>query len=674
MGGTLFLVATAALLGGALGAILWPSGSGARRVAMLAACLGSLAALASATVVLVAGAPWTLQAPGLLAPFGGLSLSLDRLGAFFLALIGFTGAPAALYGLGYTRHLDPSPRGRLMHAMVNLFLLGMCLVPAASNTVTLLFGWELMAIASYVLVVADPTQPDAPAAGLWYAVMTHAGFLALLAAFLILGQDGSGEFAALRQRALALSPGARTWAFGLALLAFGSKAGLLPVHVWLPRAHPAAPSHVSALMSAAMVKLGLYGFIRVVFDLLPPGPPWWGGLLLTLGVATALAGVLYAVAESHLKRVLAYSTIENIGVIFVAVGFAVLMRGYGYQALAAMGLAVGLLHALNHAAFKSLLFLSAGAVVHGAHSAALEDFGGLIRRMPHTALFCLIGVLGLAALPPLNGFPSEWLTFQLLVAGTRDTAPELAVVLPLALAGVALSAGLAAVAGVRLFGMTFLALPRSRAAAQATEATPSMRWAMVVPAAACLVLGFMPTSVFPMLNALVADLGLPARQMSLGASLALPLVGSRLWPAGVLLALAAGAVVVMAVLRARKRAGTARVAGVWNCGNPGQSARSEYTAASFAEPLRRVFTGFYQPTQEVTVLSHPVSRYFVQSVAYRTRVAPWMEQALYAPVLRLARWLSRQAARIQVDSIHVYLAYLPGALLLLLLLSHWIGR
>jgi formate hydrogenlyase subunit 3/multisubunit Na+/H+ antiporter MnhD subunit len=674
MGSPLFLVMTAALLAGAIVPALWPSGAGARRLSMIAAFIGSLAAIGAAWPVLMTGVPWTLHYPGLLAPFGGVSLTLDRLGAFFLALIGFTGAPAAVFGLGYMAHADRSPRGRIVHALINLFLLGMGLVPAAGNVVTLLFGWELMAVASYLLVVGDLTQEDGPSAGLWYGVMTHAGFLALMAALMILVQDGSSEFAALRERAAALGPAARTWVFALALFACGSKAGLLPVHVWLPRAHPAAPSHASALMSAAMVKLGLYAFIRVTFDLLPPGPAWWGGVVLTIGVATALAGVLYAVAELHIKRVLAYSTIENIGVIFVALGFALLMRGYGYNELAAMGLVVCLLHALNHAVFKSLLFLAAGAVVHGVHSAALEDFGGLIRRMPQTAVFCLIGVLGLAALPPLNGFPSEWLVFQLLIAGARHTAPELAIVLPLALAGVALSAGLAAVAGVRLFGMTFLALPRSEAADRTVEAAPFMRWAMVVPATACLALGLAPTAVLPTLGGLAGDLGLPVQPMGAGLSLSLPMVGSRLWPIAVLLVLAAGALLVFIAMRARRRAGTIRVQGIWNCGRVGQSALSEYTAASFAEPLKRVFTGFYRPTDEVTTLSHPVSPYFVQSVAYRTAVAPWIEQALYSPVTRLARWASRHVGRIQAGSIHVYLAYLPGALLLILLLSQWIGR
>ena len=673
-GAVAFIAMVFFYLAGALVAALWPSGAGARRASMVAAGVGSLAAIAAAWPVLASGVPWTTTAPGILAPFGGVAFSLDRLGAFFLALVGMTGVPAAAYGSAYLQSLDRSARGRLIHAVVNLFLLGMCLVPAASNVVTLLAGWELMAVASYVLVISDPAQEDGPAAGLWYAVMTHASFLALMAALLILAQDGGSDFDALRARAIALTPAARTWVLGLALFAFGSKAGLMPLHVWLPRAHPAAPSHASALMSAAMVKLGVYGLIRVAFDLLPPGQAWWGGLVLSLGVATALAGVLYAVAESHIKRALAYSTIENVGVIFVGLGFALLMRGYGYSELAAMGLAVCLLHSLNHAVFKSLLFLGAGAVVHGVHSAALEDFGGLIRRMPHTALLCLIGLLGLAALPPLNGFPSEWLIFQLLVAGARHTAPELAIVLPLALAGVALSAGLAAVAAVRIFGMTFLALPRSEAASGAHEVAPLMRWAMLIPAAGVICLGIAPTAVLPVLTRVVASLGLPAREIGSTLSLSLPMVGSRLAPAVLASALLAGGLLTFAAMRMRRRAGTVRVDGVWNCGRVGQSARSEYTAASYAEPLKRVFTGFYRPTHEVTVETHPVSHYFVQSVAYRTEVAPWMEHALYSPVLRLTQWIARPIGRIQNGSLHAYLACLPGALLALLLLSEWIGR
>ena len=668
----LFFVMVAAFVLGTIAPVLWPSGSGARRVSLSAALIGCLAGLGLGARVLVTRAIWTFDLPRLMQPLGGVSFTIDSLGAFFLIIVTLTGVPAVLYAQGYARHLDTVPRGRVMHALVNVFLAGMCFVAAASNVLTFLFSWELMAVSSYLLVVSDAEHEDTPAAGLWYAAMTHAGFLALLLAFLILAQQGPFDFASLRAHGLVLPAGSRLAVFLLGVFAFGSKAGLVPLHVWLPRAHPAAPSHVSALMSAAMVKLGVYGVVRLLFDLLPAGPPWWGGALLAAGVVTALTGVLYSVADTHLKRVLAYSTIENVGLIFIGVGFALVMRGYGYPALAALGLVVGLLHTLNHAVFKSVLFLGAGAVIHATHATSLEAFGGLIKRMPQTAALCLVGALSLAALPPLNGFPSEWLTFQLLVAGARHTAPALAIVLPLALAGVALVAGLAAVSAIRLFGITFLALPRTSAAASAVEATPIMRVAMALPASACVFLGLLPTVALPALGRVASELGLPFSALDAGTALALPLVGSRLWPIGLTVLLFGVGLGLAVATRRRTDAAHRRIDTAWNCGRLQQSPRSEYTAAAFAEPLRRVFSGFYRPTQEVTVDVHPGSRYFERSVRFRGTLTPWMEQALYAPVIGLTRWASRQTRRLQAGSIHMYLALLPVALLVLLFIAQWV--
>jgi formate hydrogenlyase subunit 3/multisubunit Na+/H+ antiporter MnhD subunit len=548
----------------------------------------------------------------------------------------------------------------------------MCLVAAASNVLTFLFGWELMAAASYLLVVSDADREEARSAGLWYAAMTHAGFVLLLAAFLALAGGGALDFPSIREHAATLPAATARLVFVLAIIAFGSKAGLVPLHVWLPRAHPAAPSHVSALMSAAMVKLGVYGALRVFFDLMPPGPAWWGGVVLSVGVATALTGVLYSVAEPHLKRLLAYSTIENVGLIFVGLGFALLMRGYGYEALAAAGVVVCLLHVVSHAAIKTVLFLAAGAVLHSTHATSLEAYGGLIRRMPHTAILCLIGALSLAALPPSGGFPSEWLTFQVLVAGARHTAPELAIWLPLALAAVALTAGLAAVSAVRLFGITFLALPRTAAAAEAVEAPGLMRIAIVLPVLASIALGLAPGVATGWLSGIAAHLGLPAASVPAGVTLTLPATASRYWPPGlVLLLFGVGAAIAIA-LRARRGARAVRTGPVWNCGRAVQSARMEYTAAAFAEPLKRVFRGFYQPTQRIEVVVHPESPYFVRSMGYQGQLAPWMEQAVYGPLLDALRWTTRPAERIETGSMHLYLALLPAALVALLFVSRWI--
>ena len=668
----LFVLMNAAFALGVIAAAAWPGRSGARVVSLGAALVGCACAITMSAVVLCTHTTWSMLLPGLLRPLTGASVKLDPLAAWFLFIVGFTGVPTAIYGQGYLRHLDGQRAGRLMHASFNVFLAAMCLVTLADHVFVFLASWELMALSSYLLVVAGPASDDTSAAGMWYATMTHVGFVALLAAFLVLAHGGPLGFADLRVSALTLSPRALSLVFALALLAFGSKAGLVPLHVWLPRAHPAAPSHVSALMSAAMVALGIYGFTRVFFDLLPAGPAWWGGVLLTMGIATAITGVLYTVADTHLKRVLAYSTIENMGLVAVSLGFALQMRGDGYTTLAALGVIIALLHTLNHAVFKSLLFLGAGAVVHSTHATSLEAYGGLIKRMPYTAALCLIGALALAALPPFNGFPSEWLTFQLLVAGARHTKPELAILLPLAIASIALVAGLAAVSAVRIFGITFLALPRTPGAAAAAEASPAMRLAMIVPAIGCVILGVAPALALSRLVSVAATLGLTGAPVAIGAALRLPINNSQLAPFGVaavlgVATLALGLVLRLRVTRARLRHGPA-----WNCGRLVHSARTEYTAAAFAEPLKRVFTGFYRPRQEVTIEVDEVSPYFVRSIAFRSDLAPWMEQALYEPVIRGARWVSLQTRRLQAGSIHLYLALLPVALVVLLFLAHWI--
>ena len=665
----------AAFAAGAVAAA-WPTASGARRLSIGLALAGSLAAMVLGLAALTGGVTWASASSDLLRPLGGLAVRVDRLGAWFLTLVGFTGTTAALYAWGYLRHEERHVRTRIGYAAFNVFLAAMALVTVADNAVTFLLAWELMAIASYVLVAGGPDEETARSAGMWYAVMTHLGFLALVALFLTLAQGGSLEFAALRERAASLPPGASRAVFWLALVVFGSKAGLVPLHVWLPRAHPAAPSHISALMSAAMVALGVYGAVRVLIDFVPANPAWWGGTLVAIGVLTAVTGVLYTVADTHFKRVLAYSTIENMGLAFVSFGFALLMRGYGHDSLATLGLMVTLLHTLNHAVFKSLLFMVAGAVVQATGSASLEAYGGLIRRMPQTAVLGLVGAFALAALPPLNGFASEWLTFQLLVAGARHTAPELAIVLPLALAGVALVAGLAAVSAVRMFGIAFLALPRSEGAAAATDAAPIMRGAMMLPAVASVTLGLMPTLALAPLTPLALDLGLPTGALESGIALTVPLSGGHLLPIGVA-AIVAGAMLTLVLtlaIRRRTAAAPTRVGPIWNCGRTVQSARAEYTAGAFAEPLRRVFAGFYRPTREVTIEAHPVSPYFVRSIAFKSDLAPWMEERLYGPVIQAVRWASLQARRIQTGPVHLYLALLPVALVAVLFLAHWIRR
>ena len=401
---------------------------------------------------------------------GGVSLHLDRLGAFFLVVVEVVAIPSALFGGAYSRVYEGTHSLRLLGAMLNLFLLAVSLVPFADNVVTFLLLWELMSVASYFLVLTESDRRETRQAGLWYLAMAHGGLVLLMAAFLLVAASApSTGFADLRAAAAALPSAARNAVFLLALLGFGSKAGLVPLHVWLPLAHPAAPSHVSALMSGAMIKMGVYGLLRVALDLLGGGPPWWGGVVLTVGAVSALLGVLYALMEQDLKRLLAYSSVENVGIIFLGIGAGMMFQSYGLTTLAMLGLVAGLYHTLNHACFKGLLFLGAGAVLHATHTRNMEELGGLIKGMPRTALCFLVGAAAISGLPPLNGFVSEWLVFQALLGGPQLPRAELGVLMPLAVGMLALTSGLAAACFVKAFGISFLAMPRSARAAQARE-------------------------------------------------------------------------------------------------------------------------------------------------------------------------------------------------------------
>jgi len=666
----LFVLMVAAYGAGAAGALLAGAGRAARVLSAAGAIGGAGAGLLLGLHALAGGPVWALGVPDVVSVAGGLLFRLDALGALFLVLISMVAAPAALYGIGYSAAYEGRYSLRWLGAMLNLFLLATSLVPLADNVVTFLLAWEAMSVASYFLVLTDRDEPETVGAANWYLGMTQVGLAFLLGSFLLLGAAAPTlDFVDLRGAAASLPEAARGVVFALALVGFGSKAGLIPLHVWLPRAHPAAPSHVSALLSGVMIKLGIYGLLRVGLDLLGGGPAWWGVVLIVLGAGSAVLGVLYALMEDDIKRLLAYSSVENMGIITLGVGAAFLFQSLAMERAAMLALAAALYHALNHAAFKGLLFLGAGAVLHATGTRNMNRHGGLIKRMPWTGPCFLLGAVAIAGLPPLNGFFSEWLLFQALLPGIGVASPLVAVVMVLALGMLALTAGLAAAAFVKCFGITFLAIPRSDGAAAAHEAPVSMRAGMVALAAACAGLAAGALPVLATTGAVAAGLfGLATEPPAfrLWLTFQTPAGLARMSPPAIIAGLLGGLGVVWLVVRVLASRRPLRYAPTWGCGRVEQTPRMEYTATAFAEPLRRIFSAIYRPSEDVTMDHHPESRYFVQGIAYRASIVPWFERYLYEPALAWVRRWGWRARSVQSGSVHAYLAYVVGALVLLL--------
>ncbi len=523
-------------------------------------------------------------------------LRLDGLSALLLVIVNTGGVAACVFGIGYDAHAAQPAR---VLAPFPLFLAGMNLVPLADDAFTFLVGWELMSLASWLLVLSDHEHADNRRAGLVYLSMAAFGALALLMAFGALAGAG-GDYTFDTMRAATPSPGIAALAALALLLGAGSKAGLAPLHVWLPLAHPAAPSHVSALMSGAMTKVALYALMRGLLELTGPPQWWWGGLLAVIGGLTAALGALQSLTQNDTKTLLAYSTIENIGVIAAALGLAIAFKASGQRLEAGLALTAALFHALNHALFKPLLFLGAGAVLHATGTRALDRLGGLIHRLRWTTPLVLIGCLAISAVPPLNGFASEWMVFQSVLDATGLVHWEMKFATPVVGALLALAAALAAANFVRFFGIAFLGRPRDPAAADAREVPPSMLAAMAGLAALCLAFGALPGVPLDPLMRVAATMVDPTGAMD---RLLLGQGDSRTaWlavaPHGEVTAVYAGLIAALGLAAltgltvglvglasgSRPRRGPA-----WDCGFPDPRPQTQYTASSMAQPLRRIF-------------------------------------------------------------------------------------
>ena len=605
-------------------------------------------------------------------PWIGVNFRLDALAAAFLALVGLGGASASVYAIGYGRH--ESEPGRVV-PFVPAFLAGMTLVVLADDAFAFLFAWELMSLSSWALVMAHHREKGNAHAAYVYLIMAVFSGLTLLLAFgLLAGPQGSspGGFTFAAFRASPLPPATVAIVFVLAMIGTGSKAGLVPLHVWLPLAHPAAPSHVSALMSGVMTKVAIYGFIRIVFDLLGT-PSWWSAVVvLVVGGVTSVMGVLYALMEHDLKRLLAYHTVENIGIIFIGLGLAMAFWANGLAAGAALALTAALFHVFNHSVFKSLLFFGSGAVLTATGERDMEHLGGLIHRMPKTAFAFLVGCVAISALPPLNGFVSEWLTFQAIVLHPDLPQWGLKVAIPADGALLALSAALAAACFVKAFGVSFLGRPRTTQAAQAREVDAFSLASMFTLAAICLLAGVLPGAVIdalaPVTQALVGA-HMPTQMDRAWLSI-VPIAEARSSYDGLLIfffiavSAWATALAVHRFASHRLRRGPA-----WDCGFPDPSPATQYTAGSFAQPIRRVFGTVVFGSRE-TVTMPPPGDTAPARIEKHIHDPAW--ETFYAPVAAAVGGTADWMNVLQFLTIRRYLAFVFVALIMLLLvLALW---
>src|SRR5215467_6066174 len=630
---------------------------GASLVASLALVLIALASLfaPTSTVALPLGLPWL-----------GAHFRLDALSAFFLAVVNLGGAAASLYAIGYGEH-ETAPLRVL--PFYPAFLAGMSLVTLADDAFSFLTSWEFMSLSSWALVMAHHRVGDNARAGYIYLIMASAGTAALILTFgLLAGPDGNYTFAQMRAGHSEFAAAILI----LALIGAGSKAGLVPLHVWLPLAHPAAPSHVSALMSGVMTKVAVYGFVRIAFDLAGEPAWWWSIVVLALAGITSVMGVLYALMQHDLKRLLAYHTVENIGIIFIGLGLALAFATHGMPSAAALALTAGLLHVFNHSVFKSLLFFGAGAVLNSTGERDMEHLGGLIHRMPQTAFAFLVGCVAISALPPFNGFVSEWLTFQAILLSPQLPSWGLQFLVPAVGALLALSAALAAACFVKAFGVSFLGRPRTKAAVDARETDSNSLAAMFILSALCLLAGILPgifiDALAPVSNALVAA-SMP-HQTGLDWLTIVPIAESRSSYNGLLVFVfvtLSGSIAAFAIHRLasdKLRRGPA-----WDCGYPDPSPLTQYTASSFAQPIRRVYGTAVFRAREIGEMPPPGS---ISPARLTVELHDPIWDALYAPVTGAISFATERINILQFLTIRRYLSLVFAALVfLLLVLAIW---
>ncbi|MBI5641461.1 MAG: hydrogenase 4 subunit B [Nitrospirae bacterium] len=602
-------------------------------------------------------------------------LRIDPLAGFFLVVVGLLSFFVSIYSIGYVKgFLGQRPLNRLV-IFYSLFLAGMFMVILADDALFFLIAWEVMAAASYFLVLFEDERIENRRAAFLYIVVAHVGAIAILLSFgvmagLVTGFEGFHGYTFDAMRKADFSPEWATAAFLLAFFGFSAKAGVIPLHVWLPEAHPVAPSNVSALMSGVMLKTAIYGIIRVTFDLISVFPWWWGALVLITGLISAVMGVLFALMQNDLKRLLAYSSVENIGIILIGIGLAMIFTSFQLHLLAGLALIAGLYHVLNHAMFKGLLFMGAGAVLHAAHERNMEKMGGLIHMLPWTSALFLIGCISISGLPPFNGFVSEWLTFQAFLLSPSLPSPLMKLLIPMGAALLALTAALSAACFVKAFGITFLGHWRGEHKPDVRETNWLMRSGMIMAAVLCLCLGILPTVVIDWMDKVPEQLVGASISSSAGAfgwMWLTPVARERASYSGPMVFLVIIAVIVIAYLLLHVRSGAIRRVPLWDCGFEKVNQRMQYTSTSFAMPIRRIFGFIFSIREQVKPGTPATDRTFPVKIHYYLRIRDRFWGWLYKPLVDVSFWISRRVGRLQQGRIQSYLIYSFVTIIVLLM-------
>lgn len=597
----------------------------------------------------------------------------DPLSLFFLSVIVIVSLPAAIYSFSYLKGEYSPAQIILSRFLLAFFVLSMAAVVTVVNVIVFLVAWEIMSLVSYFLVIFDSKHEKSIQAGTIYIVMTHIGTAFLIVAFLVMYKyANSFDFFAIKNACQTMPLQTKNMVFLLLLIGFGTKAGIVPLHVWLPYAHPQAPSHISSIMSGVMIKTAVYGIIRFVIFILGINSAWWGILVLILAIISCLVGVVYALMEHDLKRLLAYSSVENMGIILLGVGLAMFFISLNLSYLAVFSLIAGLYHLINHAIFKGLLFLGAGSVYKATGTRDIEKLGGLIKPMPQTSACFLLGAMALSALPPLNGFVSEWLTLQAFFLGAFDVLGVSRLFLGICAAMLGLTGGLAAACFVKAFGITCLAQPRSHYAQNAKEVALSMRIGMFILAFFTVIFGLAAALIIKVLakvsgSALgidISNMRFAVNNLTLSPKIA---GGIYLSTPALALWLIFFGIAGFAIYKIFGRDKSV-IYKTWDCGYYKLDSRNEYTATAFSKPFRIAFSFFLLPYRKTEKIME--SSYQIKSFTYETHTTMIFKKYIYAPVLALVLRSAKLMRRIQPGSIHLYLFYIFSTVLLLIIFVH----